>query len=71
MYVQGLRSRWADDTLDFYRSTDLDQWENYTSLKLEGYQIFNSNVCKKDGKYILLMEVIDPTLPEAVPFTFR
>ena len=71
MYVQGLRDQWSADTLHFFRSTDLDHWEQYAELTLPGYKIFNTNVCKKDGAYILLMEVVDPTLPQAVPFTFR
>ena len=71
LYAVGLRDRWHSDTLDFFRGSDPDHMVQYASVTLEGFQLFNSNVCRKDGKYILQVETIDPTLPGSIPFTFR
>jgi len=72
MYAVGLKDKWGSDTLHFFRSTDLDNWELYSELKLEGWSIFNTGVCKMNGVYTLLMEINGPTEEAGThPFTFR
>ncbi len=71
MYVSGVKDEWGSDTLHFFRSRDLDTWEQYGELTLPGYRIFNSNICKMGEEYTLLIEVIDPMLPDSVIFPFR
>lgn len=63
---------WGSDTLHFFRSDDLEHWEQYAQFQLPGWRIFNINVVKKDGGYTLLME-IDAPLEECGPqnYTFR
>ncbi|MGI6172274.1 MAG: hypothetical protein ACOYI8_00030 [Christensenellales bacterium] len=71
MYVSGVKDMWASDTLQFFRGTDLDDMQLYAEMKLPGFQCFNSNICRMGDRYILLIETVDPTLPDAIPFTFR
>ena len=71
MYVCGLKDEWGSDTLHFFRSHDLEAWEQYAQLTLPGFQIYNTNICKMGDEYTLLLEVVDPTLPGSVPFPFR
>ena len=71
MYASGVADRPGGDTLHFFRSDDLDRWTLYAALTLPGCKIFNSNICRMGDDYILLIEVIDPALPDAVPFSFR
>ena len=72
MYVvSGSRSDWGSDGLVFYRSTDLVNWEMYSSFELPGWKIFNMNIAKKDGVYTLLIEISAPAEECGTPFTFR
>ncbi|MBR4441925.1 MAG: hypothetical protein IKS52_01465 [Clostridia bacterium] len=71
MYVSGLRDAWGSDTVDFFRSDDLVHWERYAELRVPGWKIYNTNMCRMGGEYILLMEMNDPSDRKCVPFTFR
>lgn len=73
MYVvTGSKPTWGSDGLVFYRSSDLISWEQYTTLDLPGWKIFNMNIAKMNGIYTLLIEISAP-IEEAGPksFTFR
>ena len=73
MYVVSCAGReWGSDTLHFFRSDDLKNWELYAQWKLPGWKIYNMNVACKDGSYTLLLEISDPP-EECGPhnFTFR
>ena len=73
MYVvAGATPKWGSDGLVFYRSTDLVNWEQYAALDLPGWKTYNMNIAKKDGYYILMVEISAP-VEEAgeYPFTFR
>ncbi|MBQ6019335.1 MAG: hypothetical protein IJL26_04055 [Clostridia bacterium] len=65
MYAVGVKGRWAGDMLTVFRSRDLETWEEFP-VRFPGLKCFNTGVCKKDGKYILLIET-----DSFVPFTFR
>lgn len=72
MYVvTGSCANWGSDGLVFYRSTDLVNWEQYTSLELPGWKIFNMNIAKMNNVYTLLIEISAPAEECGVPFTFR
>jgi len=72
MYAMGVNEMWGKDTVDFYRSTDLDNWEQCGSLHLPGWRIYNTGVCKMNGVYTLLMEINAPVEEAGThPFTFR
>lgn len=72
MYAFGVEGKWGGDTLHFFRSTDLETWEICSELHLDGWQIFNTGVCKMNGVYTLLMEINAPVEEAGThPFTFR
>ena len=73
MYVvTGASKTWGADTLAFFRSKDVGNWEKYTELKLPGWKIYNMNIAKMDDAYTLMIE-IDSPLEEcgSHPYTFR
>jgi len=67
----GSRPEWGSDGLVFLRSRDLVHWEEYARVELPEWKIYNMNIAKKDGKYILLIEISAPKEECGVPFTFR
>ena len=69
--VTGSREYWGSDGLVFYRSDDLVHWEEYATLPLPGYKIYNMNIAKMQDVYTLLIEISDPAEECGVPFTFR
>lgn len=73
MYVvTGSTPKWGSDGLTFYRSTDLVNWEQYAELDLPGWKTYNMNIAKKDGYYILMVEISAPVEEAGEhPFTFR
>ena len=73
MYVvTGSRNYWGSDGLVFYRSGDLENWEQYAEVNLPGWKIYNMNIAEKDGEFTLMIEISAP-IEEAGPtqFTFR
>lgn len=72
MYVvTGSCANWGSDGLIFYRSTDLINWEQYSSIELPGWKIFNMNIAKMNDIYTLLIEISAPAEECGKPFTFR
>jgi len=72
MYVvTGVGREWGTDTLAFFKSKDLVNWEKYNELYLPGYKIYNMNIAEKDGIYTLLIEISAPIEEAGTPFTFR
>ena len=72
MYVvTGSRPYWGSDGLVFYKSTDLVNWEQYASVDLPGWKIYNMNIAKKDDTYVLMIEISAPVEESPRKFTFR
>ena len=72
MYVvTGSRAHWGSVGLVFYRSTDLTNWEQYATVELPGWQIYNMNIAKMGDVYTMLIEIDKPTEECGVPYTFR
>ena len=73
MYVVTGKSRnWGSDGLVFFRSTDLENWEEYARLDLPGWKTYNMNIAKKDDTYILMIEISEPVEEcGPYPYTFR
>lgn len=72
MYVvTGVGREWGTDTLAFFKSKDLINWEKYNELHLPGYMIYNMNIAEKDGIYTLLIEISAPIEEAGTPYTFR
>ena len=68
----GVETDWGGDTICFFRSKDLQNWEQYAQLHLPGWMIYNTGVCKLNGTYTLLMEIAAPVEERGpFPFTFR
>jgi len=72
MYAVGVADEWGTDTLHFYRSKDLDNWEQYSEFRLEGWRFFNTGIAKLNGVYTLLFEIDAPKEEVGVvKYTFR
>ena len=63
--VTGVKDTWGGDTVTVFRSGDLVNWTE-TDVTFPGMRIFNTCLCKKGGRYVMLIES-----DESVPFTFR
>lgn len=59
-------NRWGGQTLHIYRTDDLEHWTLWGQLDIPDNYAFNSNICKKDGVYTMLIECALP-----VRFCFR
>ena len=62
---------WDGEKVDLFASTDMCNWECRNALDLPGYGIFNTSLCKADGRYILMFEVGRPEEVAGVRFTAR
>ena len=73
MYVVTCAGRdWGSDTLHFFRSADLENWEQYAEFHLPGWHIFNMNIAKMGDVYTLMIEINAPAEECGPhPFTFR
>lgn len=73
MYVvTGSKPVWGSDGLVFFRSTDLENWEEYARLDLPGWKTYNMNIAKMGDTYILMIEISAPVEEcGPYPFTFR
>ena len=73
MYVVSCAGRdWGSDTLHFFRSADLENWEQYAEFHLPGWHIFNMNIAKMGDVYTLMVEINAPAEECGPhPFTFR
>lgn len=60
VYSVGCAGRWDSDTLHFYRSTDLQNWEQYAELHMPGWGINNTGICRMGDVYTLLIEISAP-----------
>ena len=68
VYVTGTR---PGKEVQMWASKDLEHWDTWTALDLPGFKIFNTSICKADGKYVLMFEISEPKEQAGVPFTAR
>jgi hypothetical protein len=68
MYAFGV-DKWGGATITGFRSTDLGKWQERPALTLPGWALFNTSVCKADGRYVMAVEVGAPKEVVGVPFT--
>jgi hypothetical protein len=61
--------KWGGSKITVFRSKDMEKWEKQLALHLSGWQLFNTSVCKVDGRYIMAVEVGGPKEVVGVPFT--
>ena len=70
MYVHGVRGGGGGNILDTFVSSDLKNWENSVALTFpEDINLYNTSVCKGDGKYIMAIEIGGENPAVGVPFT--
>jgi hypothetical protein len=60
---------WGGSKITGFRSKDLEKWEDYTALNLPGWGLYNTSVCKADGRYVMAIEADKPKELVGVPFT--
>ena len=70
MWVFGV-DNWDGENIAVFRSSDLEHWEKHTALKLSGWGLFNTSVCKAGDRYVMAIEVGKPAEVVGVPFTMR
>jgi len=70
MWVFGV-DNWDGENIASFRSTDLEHWEERPALRLRGWGLFNTSVCKAGDRYIMAIEVGKPPEVVGVPFTMR
>lgn len=68
VYVTGSQ---AGEKVQVWASKDLQNWDTWTALDLPGFQIFNTSLCKAEGKYVLMFEISKPVEQTGVQFTAR
>ena len=62
---------WDGENIFVFRSNDLEHWEQRPALKLPGWGLFNTSVCKAGNRYVMAIEVGKPPEVVGVPFTMR
>lgn len=58
MYAHGVRGSGGGNIIDAFVSSDLQHWEQSEAIVLpENIKIFNTSVCKANGKYVMAIEI--------------
>jgi alpha-L-fucosidase len=70
MLVFGV-DNWEGENIAVFRSRDLEHWEQRPALRLPGWGLFNTSVCKAGDRYVMAIEVGKPPEVVGVPFTMR
>ena len=70
MYVHGVRGGGGGTVLDTFVSADLEHWESSVALTFPGdVKLFNTSVCKGDGRYVMAIEIGGKNAAVGRPFT--
>jgi alpha-L-fucosidase len=70
MWVFGV-DNWDGENIAVFHTRDLEHWEQRPALKLPGWGVFNTSVCKAGDRYVMAIEVGKPPEIVGVPFTMR
>ena len=58
IFAHGVRGSGGGNIIDSFVSSDLENWEESTALVFpENIKIFNTSVCRADGKYVMAIEI--------------
>jgi dienelactone hydrolase len=68
MYAFGT-DKWGGSNITVFQSNDLQNWHSQSALTIPGWELFNTSVCKADGRYVMAIEVGAPKEVVGVPFT--
>jgi len=70
MYVHGIRGGGGGTVIDCFVSSDLEHWEASVALTFpEDIQLYNTSVCKGDGRYVMAIEIGGKHPAVGRPFT--
>ena len=70
MYVIGVRGEGGGNILDLFVSSDLKNWESSAVLEFpDGICLYNTSICKGNGKYIMAIEIGGKHKAVGQPFT--
>jgi hypothetical protein len=67
----GKGKKWGAEQVHIFASKDLKTWDTWVALDLAGFSIFNTSMCKANGKYVLMFEIDKPKDQAGVAFTAR
>jgi len=70
VYAYGVE-RWGASRVHVFHSDDLANWHSDVALDLPGWEIFNTSVCKADGRYVMAFEISGPPEEAGVRFTMH
>ena len=59
VYAYGI-DLWGESVIRVFRSRDLEEWEVGTALELPGRGIYNTSICRGDGRYVMAIELGEP-----------
>jgi len=62
---------WTGQRVEMYASKDLEHWEHWTALDLDGFGICNTSICKADDRYVMMFEIHKPKDQAGTAFTAR
>ena len=61
----------AKEKIHMFTSKDLVHWKSSMALDLPGFKIYNTSICKADGKYVMMFEIGEPPEQAGHGFTAR
>jgi len=70
MYAYGVK-KWGGDEIRTFWSKDLKDWQDTAAIRLPGWEIFNTSVCRGEEGYTMALEIGAPKEEAGVPFTTR
>jgi len=70
MYVFGTPG-WGSAAIDMFWSKDLQTWQSKRILDLPGWKLFNTSVCKANGRFVMAFEMGGPPEVVGAGFTNR
>jgi hypothetical protein len=68
IYAYGVE-KWGGSKITVFWSKDMEKWEMRLALHLPSWELFNTSVCKADGRYVMAIELGGPKEVVGVPFT--
>ena len=73
IYVTGTSTEedWTGRRVEIFASQDLQKWQNWTALDLEGFGICNTSICKAGDRYVMMFEIHKPKEQAGAAFTAR
>ena len=70
VYVTGTDA-WGGHKVEMFWSNDLENWQSRAALDLPRFEIFNTSICKAEGRYVMMFEIGGPPEEAGQRFTAR